>query len=154
MESREAGRSVGAGRLGWGFGCGHYLNIVKIMFLRDLHNFLWYCLLYVPGIYKNYEYCMIPYILSERPDMDKKQVFALTKEMMDGSRLDKFVLEMTFFGWYLLGLMACLVGIFFVNPYYDATEAELYGCFREYYLQEGLTGYGHQKKESEWEWKW
>lgn len=152
MESRAMRRSADIGRVGWGFGGGRYLNIVKIMFLRDLYTFLWGLLLVIPGIYKSYEYSMIPYILSENPEMDSNSVFALTKEMMDGNRFNKFILELSFIGWYLLGAIACGLGILFVNPYYDATEAELYGYFRDTHPHAGLQGYGVYE-EGRWEWE-
>lgn len=152
MESRAAKDAAEIGRVGWGFGGGHYLNIVKIMFLRDLYTWLWTLLLVIPGIYKSYEYSMIPYILSENPEMDSREVFALTKEMMDGNRFNKFLLDLSFIGWYLLGAIACGIGVFFVNPYFSATEAELYGYFRDGHQNHGLHGYG-VSEESRWEWE-
>ena len=44
----------------------NYLNVIKIMFFKNLFTFLWTLLFIVPGIIKRYEYSMIPYILSEK----------------------------------------------------------------------------------------
>ena len=52
IESREAGASAGFDRLFWVFGSGSYLNVVKVLFLRDLYTLLWSLLLVLPGIYK------------------------------------------------------------------------------------------------------
>lgn len=126
LESRYQGVSAGVGRLFFGFSKGKYLNIVKIMFLKVLYEVLWTLLLIIPGIIKHYEYYMVPYLLADEPTLDRKEAFRLSKEMMDGNKFNTWVLELSFIGWYLLGLLACCIGIIFVNPYAEATYAELY----------------------------
>ena len=69
MESRASGQSAGLGRLFWCFERGKYLNVVKVMFLKNLFIFLWTLVLIIPGIIKTYEYAMVPYILSENPNI-------------------------------------------------------------------------------------
>lgn len=64
------------------------MNSVKILFFRDLYTILWSLLFIIPGIVKGYEYRMIPYILAEHPDMEMKQAFALSREMMDGQQVE------------------------------------------------------------------
>lgn len=104
-----------------------YMNVVKIMFFYSLHIFLWSLLFIIPGIIKAYEYRMLPYILAEHPDISKKEVFALTKRMMTGNKWDSFVLDLSFLGWSILGtLTCCILSIFFVNPYRNLTNAQLY----------------------------
>ena len=109
-----------------------YLNIVKVMFLRDLKVFLWTLLLIIPGIVKSYEYSMIPYILAENPAIDSNRVFELTKVMTNNDKLNIFVLGLSFLPWQILSAITCfIVGIFWVNPYVNATMAELYIELRE-----------------------
>lgn len=104
-----------------------YLNVVKIMFFKGLYEGLWTLLFIVPGIIKAYEYRMIPYILAENPDLDMKEVFQYSKEMMDGQKWDTFVLDLSFIGWIILGVFTCaLSAVFYVNPYIYMTDAELY----------------------------
>lgn len=110
-----------------GFKKGRYGNVVKTMFFMDLYVFLWSLLFLIPGIVKSYEYLMVPYILAENPTMDRRDVFALSKRMMDGEKWKAFVLSLSFIGWILLNSITCgLVGIFYLNPYYAATFTELY----------------------------
>lgn len=110
-----------------GFTNGHYGNTVLTLFLRSLFTFLWSLLLIVPGIIKHYEYCMIPYLLADHPELSHDEAFAISKSMMDGNKLDVFVLDLSFIGWQILsGLTFGILGIFFVNPYIYATKAELY----------------------------
>lgn len=131
MESASMGQSAGIGRLFFAFGGGHYLNVMKIMFLKGLFESLWTLLLVIPGIYKHYEYYMIPYLLADNPAIDWHEAFRMSKEMMNGSKFNTFVLRLSFIGWYLLGLLVCCIGAVFVNPYFEMTFVELYWALRD-----------------------
>ncbi len=120
------------GELKYSFTQGHYLPIVKTMFLTSLYTFLWSLLLIIPGIIKSYSYRMVPFILAEDPTMDSKQAIDLSRSMMNGNKWRAFVLDLSFIGWYLLSaLTAGLLLIFWVGPYVEATDAELYRALRE-----------------------
>lgn len=147
MENREFRSRVDT--LFYGFRNGHYGNVALTMFLKDLFIALWTLLFVVPGIIKSYEYRMVPYILSENPGMHYRQAFDISRRMMDGQKMDTFIMDLSFFGWFLLAGITCnIVGIFYVNPYYDATNAELYAVFRAHAFHTGqltemdLPGYG------------
>ena len=131
MDSAVMQQSAGIGRIFFAFGGGNYLNVVKTMFLKGLFEGLWSLLLVIPGIYKHYEYYMIPYLLADNPEMDRHEAFRLSKEMMDGNKFNTFVLELSFIGWYLLGMLLCCIGGIFVNPYYEMTFVELYWVLRD-----------------------
>ena len=104
-----------------------YLNVVKTVFLRDLYIVLWGLLLIIPGIIKSYEYRMVNYILAENPEMNTKEVFAMSRDMMRGNKWRAFVLDLSFLGWHLLSLITIgLAGIFYVFPYRNMTNAALY----------------------------
>lgn len=128
----------GIGTLLDGFRSGHYVNIVLIMFLRDLFTTLWSLLLVVPGIVKHYEYLMVPYIIAENPAMDYKEAFQISKQMMDGEKMEAFIMDLSFLGWYLLSAVTCgLLAIFYVNPYVQASFAEMYTFNKQKAYQEG-----------------
>lgn len=108
-----------------------YLNVVKTVFLRDLYIVLWGLLLIIPGIIKSYEYRMVNYILAENPEMNTKDVFAMSRDMMRGNKWRAFVLDLSFLGWHLLSLITIgLAGIFYVFPYRNMTNAALYEFLR------------------------
>lgn len=147
MENRE--HQAGIGALLYGFRNKSYGNVVLVMFLRDLYITLWTFLFVIPGIIKSYEYRMVPYILSENPGMSHEKAFAISRQMMDGQKMDTFILDLSFIGWYLLGGITCgIAQIFYVKPYYEATFAELYAVFRAHAFYTGaltsadLPGYG------------
>lgn len=105
----------------------NYKNGVKVMFFKDLYVVLWSLLFIVPGIYKAYQYRMVPYILGENPDMTYQEVLQKSKDMMDGQKWDAFVLDLSFILWHMLGGITCgLAEIFYVAPYVNLTDAALY----------------------------
>lgn len=109
-----------------------YLNAVKTLFLRGLFTYLWSLLLVIPGIIKSYEYRMIPYLLAEYPQMESREAFARSKEMMRGNKWSAFVLDLSFIGWYFLAGCTCgIVGVFYSAPYQNLTNAELYHRLKE-----------------------
>ena len=98
---------------------------------------------YIENLYS--EYKMIPYLLAEYPDMSTKEVFAKSREMMDGQKMDTFILDISFIPWSVLSaITAGIVGLFYVSPYKDATYAELYDT-----LAAGMPGNGQQVYEDE-----
>lgn len=114
----------------------NYKNCVKTEFLREIYTFLWTLLLVIPGIVKSYEYQMIPYILGEHPEMKTEEVFALSKSMMYGNKWHAFVLDLSFFGWYILnGITLGILGIFYLNPYVEQTNAALYQTLKSQHFQ-------------------
>ena len=128
----------GIGTLLDGFRSGHYVNIVLTMFLRDLFTALWSLLLVVPGIVKHYEYLMVPYIIAENPAMDYKEAFQISKQMMDGEKMEAFIMDLSFLGWDILTVITCgMVGIFYASPYKQATFAELYAFNKAKAYEEG-----------------
>lgn len=110
------------------YGFDHsYKNVVKTMFHSDIRIFAWALLFIVPGIYKKYQYRMVPYILAEHPDMDYKAVLRLSSDIMNGEKWHAFVLDLSFILWHMLGMITCgMVELFFVSPYVYLTNAALY----------------------------
>jgi len=110
---------------------GRYLSTVKTMFFKNLYIFLWGLLFVIPGIIKSYEYRMVPYIISENPELSPTEAIAISRQMTHGHKLDMFVLDLSFIGWLLLGSLLCGVGTLFVIPYVEATWAQLYFVLRQ-----------------------
>ena len=111
---------------------GNYLNVVKIMLIMELKIMLWLLLLVVPGIIKAYEYSMIPYLLAENPNLSADEAFSLSKQMTTGQKMDLFVLDLSFLGWYCLGFLCFGIGALFVKPYDVAAFTEVYLILKEY----------------------
>ena len=106
-------------------------SLILVGFLSSLYIFLFSLLLFIPGLIKSYEYRMIPYIVGENPEMSFKEAASLSKRMTDGQKMDIFILDISFLGWSFLSALCAPVGVFFVTPYINVTEAELYLRLKE-----------------------
>lgn len=108
------------------FKSGHYLNIVIVTFLQGIFIFLHFLLLIIPGIIKIFAYSMVPWILADDPSKNYKEVLALSTEMTQGHKMQIFILEVSFTGWYLLTILTLGLAAPLVSTYRQATMAELY----------------------------
>ena len=69
----------------------------------------------------------MPYLLAEHPELSGTQAITLSRQMMNGHKGRAFVLDLSFLGWILLSALTLgILGVFYVNPYIHATDAELY----------------------------
>ncbi len=119
----------------------NWLHVAGIMFLKNLYNLLWF-LTIIGGIIKAYEYRMIPYILAQNPKVTKKEAFKLSKQMMQGNKWKTFVLDISFFLWYLLSMLTFgLLSVLYVNPYNLATNTELFVTLKEKAIKEKYENY-------------
>ena len=106
---------------------GNYKNVVKTAFMKDLFIWLWSLLFIVPGIIKSYQYRLVPYIMSENPEMSFRDAQAESARLMNGNKWKTFVLDLSFIGWDILSIFTWgLLEIFFVAPYKASTHAALY----------------------------
>lgn len=114
--------------------------MVLTQFLRRLFNALWFLLLIVPGIIRSLGYFAVPFILAENPHLHYRRVIRLSLDMTQGYKWDIFVTFLSFLGWYLLDVCTLgILGIFYVNPYCYATQAEMYRFLRTRALENGIA---------------
>jgi hypothetical protein len=130
------------GCFSFAFNRHNYGGIIATMLRRAVQNFLWFLLLIIPGIVKAYAYSMVPYILADNPNIGSGRAIELSIQMTDGHKLDMFILDLSFIGWYLLGTLACGIGVLFVMPYENATYAELYLVLRKNALYNRWCSHG------------
>lgn len=126
-----------AGKLLSSFG-SDYKNIVKVMFYKDLRIILWSLLFIVPGIIKAIEYMAVDYLLAEYPKIDLNRALKLSGEITSGQKWNIFKLGLSFFGWFILCIMTGGIGFAFLNPYIQATFAELYVVLIEKSVDDGF----------------
>ena len=129
--ARNSREKTMVGEVAGGFDRG-YGRVVKGMFLKDLFLVFWTLLFIIPGIIKSFSYRMVPYILVDQPELTATQAITRSRQMMKGNKWRAFVLDLSFILWYILsGLTLGLLGLFFVHPYYEATNAELYQALKD-----------------------
>lgn len=95
-------------------------------FLRTLYTCLWALLLVIPGIVKGLSYAMTPFILEEHPEMTASEAIKASMKLMDGHKMDLFILGLTFLGWEILACLTMGIGFLFLNPYMNAAYAAFY----------------------------
>ncbi|TJX14571.1 DUF975 family protein [Tissierella creatinini] len=108
------------------FNRSEFWGIFKCIFITGIKNFLWFLLFIIPGIVKSYEYRMVPYLLVNDTDLTSREAIEMSRSLTGGHKWNMFVLDLSFIGWYLLGVLLFGIGVFFVTPYHEATLARLY----------------------------
>ena len=107
------------------FGSAFVLNL-----LIALKVFAWSLLFVIPGIVKMYAYSMAYYIKLDHPDYGWKACIDASRQMMDGHKWEKFVLDLSFLGWIIVGSLCLGVGTLWVTPYMEAANAQFYEYVR------------------------
>ncbi|MBR5536085.1 MAG: DUF975 family protein [Clostridia bacterium] len=99
---------------------------IKTYFFVGLFTSLWSLLLIVPGIVKSYSYRLAIYIKAENKDMPALEAIRRSKEIMEGHKLEWFVLDLSFIGWGLLVGITFGIAAIWVTPYMDMTYVNAY----------------------------
>ena len=94
--------------------------------VESIFIFLWSLLLIIPGIVKYYSYSMSRYLLLDNPEMKWDEAHKKSMEMMYGHKWQLFILDLSFLGWYIVGILCLGIGVLWVWPYHYATRANFY----------------------------
>lgn len=102
----------------------------KVTFLVGLYTFLWSLLFVIPGIVKGYSYSMAMYVLAENKGKAALECIEESKKMTEGKKMDLFVLDLSFIGWYLLGSITFGIAYIWIVPYVTATKTNVYNTIK------------------------
>ncbi len=80
----------------------------------------------IPAIIKEFQYILTEYILADDPHMPPRKTIAKSKEMMVGNKFAYAKLLLSFIGWYIVANFTCCIGNLLLNPYIEATIAQMY----------------------------
>ena len=119
-------------------------NIV-LVFMQGLFTFLWALLLIIPGIIKAYAYSMSMYIAIKEPRVQGIEAITRSKTMMDGHKMDLFLLDLSYIGWYLLSLLTFGILLFWVVPRHQTARTLV---FNEIYY-DGVEPVKEEKPEED-----
>ena len=103
----------------FGKSIGLYLLIV-------IYTLLWSLLFVIPGIIKAYSYSMSFYILAENPDMTVNEAITESKEIMNGHKMELFVLGLSFILWIFAIVFTFGLAAIYVEPYMQLTITNFY----------------------------
>ena len=80
----------------------------------------------VPGVIIGISLYYSFYILAEDTSKPISQCLSESREMMNGYKLQFFLLELSFIGWYILEVLSFGIAALWVSPYTTLTEAQFY----------------------------
>ena len=108
------------------FGNNFILSLMSTIFI-----FLWLLLFIIPGIIKAYAYSMAFYVKVDHPEYNWKQCLDESIKITNGHKMELFILDLSFIGWYIVGALCLGIGIAWVEPYKTATKANYYEKLKE-----------------------
>lgn len=103
-----------------------FSRVLTTTLLYYVYVFLWSLLLLIPGCIKSYSYAMTPYILKDNPEMKNNAAIEESMRMMDGHKLELFLLDLSFIGWAILSLLTCCIGFLWLVPYMNMARVNFY----------------------------
>ena len=109
-----------------GEGFKDYGRILGTMLLSSVYQFLWMLLLIIPGIIKGYSYALTPYLLKDHPELKFNAAIEESMRLMSGNKMRLFLLDLSFIGWFLLGLITFGIAFLWVTPYWNTARAAFY----------------------------
>ena len=108
-----------------------YARTVGAVLLVFVYTLLWTLLLVIPGIIKAYSYSMTFYILRETPEMTAGDAITASQKMMDGPKMDLFLLSLSFIGWAILASITFGIGYLWLIPYIYTAYAAFYETLKK-----------------------
>lgn len=105
----------------------NYIENTFTMFLMQIYVMLWSLLLIIPGIIKSFSYAMVPYIMADSNyNLSYNDAITESRRLMDGRKMDFFILGLSFIGWLLLSILTFGILLIWLVPYMNATFAAFY----------------------------
>ena len=103
-----------------------FSRVLTTTLLYYVYIILWSLLLLIPGCIKAYSYAMTPYILKDNPEMKNNAAIEESMRMMDGHKLELFLLDLSFIGWAILSILTCCIGFLWLVPYMNMARVNFY----------------------------
>lgn len=107
-------------------GVSNWWGAFKVNFFQGLFTMLWSLLFFIPGIVKACAYSQAMYLLGMNKEKSALESLRESEQLMKGHKMEYFMLQLSFIGWWILvGLTFGLAAIW-VLPYYNATMATFF----------------------------
>ena len=111
-------------------GFDDFFSAFKVTLLVGLYTFLWSLLFVIPGIVKSYAYSMSLFVLADNKGKSARECIDESKAMTEGHKMELFVLDLSFIGWYLLGALTCGLAYLYVTPLVSTARANFYEAIK------------------------
>ncbi|MFZ9138865.1 MAG: DUF975 family protein [Bacilli bacterium] len=94
------------------------LSVISGLFLG-----LWTLLFIIPGIIKAYSYAMASYLLVNEKNLGPVDAITKSRQLMDGKKMQLFMLDLGYLGWYLLSLFTFGILAIWVSAWHQTARA-------------------------------
>ena len=110
------------------------------MFVTTAFYSLW-SLTIIGAFVKRYSYMLVPYIVAENPNIKTLDAINLSRRMMYGHKWECCKLELSYFGWMILGIFTLgITETLYSNPYKVATMTEYFVSLRKLAKEKNIPG--------------
>lgn len=116
-------------------GFKNYGSVLVTYLLYTIYIILWTLLFIIPGIIAQMKYSQVWFIMAEDNEISGNDALKKSKEMMDGFKMQYFLLALSFIGWILLAMLTCGIGLLWVVPYIQTSYAKFYEALKEHHAQ-------------------
>ncbi len=104
-----------------------YVPILILSILVSVICGIGFMLLIVPGIILALRYSMSAFMAAEaEEEFDVIETMKKSATMMDGHKWEYFVFQLSFIGWYLLGIITLGIAYIWILPYVTVAEINYY----------------------------
>ena len=128
-------------------GYKQFFSIVSVILVSGFFIMLWTLLLIIPGVIKAISYTQILRVKKDNPEMKALDCINESKYLMEGYKMEYFILQLSFIGWSLLTVFTLGILGFWLLPYMETTYAEFYDKLKE--IKYGSNAHVEQIKEIE-----
>lgn len=101
-----------------------------LFFFEGLFISIWTLLFIIPGIIKGIAYSQCFFILADNPGMSGRQALKESMKMMQGHKMDYFMLMLSFLGWNILAVCTCGILYLWLGPYMYAAATNFYNTIK------------------------
>lgn len=108
--------------------------IVVTLIISYVFIIFGYILLIIPGIMIAFSLVMVGYLLADSKETsisEARNIIRESREMMNGYKLDYFIFELSFIGWYFLGAITFGIAYIYVIPYFTFANTLYYQRLKE-----------------------
>lgn len=110
---------------------GLTLPYIIITLATGLFTFLWSLLFIIPGIIAAISYSFATFIFLDNPEMNAFDTLQESKKLLQGHKMEYFLLMLSFIGWIILGMFTLGILYIWLIPYMSLTECHFYNYLKE-----------------------
>ena len=115
-----------------------FIKCIGANLLQAIYIILFLLLLIVPGIMKIMAFALVPYIMADEKYKDESipNLLKISEKMMNGHKMDFFLLNLSFIGWHILAACTFFILEIWVAPYHQTAATKFLNDVKESYEKE------------------